>query len=280
MLKLRLQLLLDRIRDRRGFTLIETLVAMVTGVIVTGALFAILEVSVRQGARLSAVAQATQVSRTAMTHIVDELRSACLSSGFTPIIANGESAKSSAPSKMIFVNGYDEKTEKEKEPPAELPASGIHKDVIEYNEASKQLLDKTYVATSNAPTETFEKYTFPVNPNATVKLAENVEKVGEKPIFEYFAYATKSQPGSTERGASTLEEKEPGLLPKSTSIMTEAQAKTVASVVVRFRAGPYEKEIRMNAGPEKSTFAEQTSQTLFSFSAPSSETTIEAAPCE
>jgi type II secretory pathway pseudopilin PulG len=278
MLKLRLQLLSDRVRDRRGFTLVETIVAMLTGIIVTGALFAILEFSVRQGARLSAVAQATQVSRTAMTHIVDELRSACLSSGFTPVIANGESAKSSTPSKMIFINGYDEKTEKEKEPPAELPASGIHKDIIEYNEATKQLIDKTYVATSNTPTETFEKYTFAANPSTTVKLAENVEKAQEKPIFEYFGYAKSAKTGTSE-AADTLEEKE-SLTPKASSIMTEAGAQLAASVVVRFKAGPYEKEVRLSASGEKGTFSEQASQTLFSFSAPSSETTIEAAPCE
>jgi len=278
MLKLRLQLLGDRVRDRRGFTLVETLVAMLTGVIVTGALFAILEYSVRQSARLSAAAQATQASRGAMTHVVDELRSACLSSGFTPIIANGESAKSATPTKLIFVNGYDEKTEKEKEPPAELPASGIHKDVIEYNEATRQLTDKTYIATSNSPTETFEKYTFPANPNSTVRLAENVEPVEKRAVFEYFKYAPKSSTETT-GAASTLEEKE-SLTPKSTSVMTEAGAKTAASVVVRFKAGPYEKEARLSAAGEKGAFAEQSSQTLFSFSAPNSETTIEAAPCE
>ena len=59
---------------------------MVTGIIVTGALFAILEVSTRQSSRLSNVAQATQVSRNAMTKIVDQLRSACLSTNFTPVI--------------------------------------------------------------------------------------------------------------------------------------------------------------------------------------------------
>ena len=144
--------LLARARDRSGFTLVETIVAMVTGVIVTGALFAILEVSTRQSAHLSNVSQATQISRNAMTKVVDQLRSACLSSGFTPVI------EKSTPNKLVFVNGYDEKTSKGEEPPAELPASGIHKDVIEYNEKTKVLEDKTYVATSNTPTEKPEKY--------------------------------------------------------------------------------------------------------------------------
>jgi type II secretory pathway pseudopilin PulG len=270
--------LLARARDRSGFTLVEVIVAMVTGLIVTGALFAILEVSVRQSSRLSAVAQATQVSRTAMTRIVDQLRSACVSSGFTPVIGNGKEATSSTPSKLIFVNGYDEKTSKVEEPPAELPASGIHKDVIEYNEATKQLIDKTYIATSNIPTETFEKYTFAAAPSATVKLLENVSKVEEKPVFEYYAYSTKS---STEIGkaASTLSEKE-SLTPEKTPIMTEPGAKLAASVLVRFRTAPYTKEIRQNAGPEKATFADQSSQTIFAFSAPNSETAITAAPCE
>ena len=146
--------LLARVRDRSGFTLIETIVAMVTGVIVTGALFAILEVSVRQSSHLSGVAQATQVGRTAMTHIVDELRSACLSTGFSPVISTGAEATSSGEKKLVFVNGYDEKPSKGEEPPAELPASGIHKNVIEYNEAKQQLIDKTYIATSNVETET------------------------------------------------------------------------------------------------------------------------------
>jgi Tfp pilus assembly protein PilW len=271
--------LLARARDRSGFTLIETLVAMVTGVIVTGALFAILEVSVRQSSRLSGVAQATQVSRTAMTHVVDELRSGCLSSGFTPVIGGAEVAKASTASRLVFVNGYDEKTSKVEEPPAELPAAGIHKDVIEYNEGTKQLIDKTYIATSNTPAETAEKYTFNANPSSTVKLADNVTPVEEegktKPIFEYLSYNTASSSGTNE-AATTLNEKEP----LTATPLTEANAKNAASVIVRFRTAPPTKEIRQNATPEKNTFADQTSQTIFAFSAPNSETTIVAGPCE
>ena len=270
--------LLARIRDRSGFTLIETIVAMVTGIIVTGALFAILEISVRQSSRLSGVAQATQVSRTAMTHITDELRSACLSTSFSPVISTGTEATSASEKKLVFINGYDEKTEKGQEPPAELPASGIHKDVIEYNEAKQQLIDKTYIATSNVPTETAEKYSFSANPASTVILAEKVQApIPTKPMFEYFRYSKEPSIGTSEAGSSTLEEKTLG---EKKLLLTEAEATEAASVLVRFTTAPQTKETRLNATPEKSTFAEQTSQTIFTLGSPNSESTIVAEPCE
>ena len=259
--------ILARLRDRSGFTIVETLVAMVTGVIVTGALFAILEVSVRQSGRLSSVAQATQISRGAMTKIVDQLRSACLSPGFSPVITG------STATKLVFVNGYDEKASKTEEPPAELPASGIHKDVIEYEEGTKKLVDKTYVATSTTPTETAEKYTWPASPTRTVTLAENISKVESKPIFEYFKYNTTSNP-ATGLPASTLSET--GITPE-----TETLASSVASVLVRFRATPANKEFKApTATSEKGLYADQASQTIFAFSAPNSESSITAGPCE
>ncbi len=57
---------------------------MVTGIIVTGALFAVLEVSMRQTARITDIAQANQLGRTTMTHMVDELHSACIAAEQEP----------------------------------------------------------------------------------------------------------------------------------------------------------------------------------------------------
>src|SRR6185437_12524665 len=172
---------------------------------------------------------------------------------------------SSGEKKLVFVNGYDEKTSKTEEPPAELPASGIHKDVIEYNEAKQQLIDKTYIATSNVPTETAEKYTFGASPTSTVILAEKVKPVEGKKMFEYFRYGKALHTGTGEE-ASTLEKMAPG------SFLTETEANEAASVVIRFLTAPQTKETRMNETPEKNTFAEQTSQTIFTLGAPNSET--------
>ena len=82
----------------------EVLVAMVIGIVVTGALFAILEVSLHQTSRITDRVQATQLGRTAMTKMVDELHSACLAREFAPVRAN------SGPKELRFATGFSEKT--------------------------------------------------------------------------------------------------------------------------------------------------------------------------
>ena len=61
------------------------LVAMISGVVVTGATFSILIVSLHQTSRITDSVQATQLGRTAMTHVIDELHSACIAREFAPV---------------------------------------------------------------------------------------------------------------------------------------------------------------------------------------------------
>jgi prepilin-type N-terminal cleavage/methylation domain-containing protein len=261
-----------RLRDRSGFTLIEVLVAMLTGLIVTGALFAILEFATKSSAHLANVADATQSARVTMTRIVDQLHSSCVSSAFSPVI------KGSTPNTLIFVNGYDEAETKGATPPAELPATAIHKDEIKFENG--KLIDKTRQATSNVPVATAEKYNWS-NTSTTSTIGENVSRVpegkGEVPIFKYYAYNTSSSAGASE-AASTL--KETTLTEKETSELTETGAKTVAAVVVTFRTKPAKKEYKFSTAEEEGAAADLSTLNTFAFSAPNAESAITAGPCE
>ena len=270
-----------RARDERGFTLIETLVAMVTGLIVTGALFAILEFSVHQTSRISEVAQASQVSRTAMTHIVDELHSACVSAGFVPV------GETSTPSRLVVQNGYSEEAEvpgafTSKGGSSATRSDGIRQDTIEWSEASGLLTDA--VAPGTGP-EVSGKY--PTGTPTTVRLAEHVSQAtiinGGKttetlPIFRYYAYAAVSNT-ATNQAAATLSE-----IPLKTGEQLKTKgagtANKVAAVQVAFRVAPYTKEVKLGASAEATTSADLSTLTTFAFSAPNSEATIAAGPCE
>jgi hypothetical protein len=243
-------------RDTRGFTLMETLVAMITGVAVTGALFAILEVSMNQSTRLSDVAQATQQGRTAMTHIVDELHSTCLSSAFTPV-----QEKSNA-TELIFTNAYSESSE----------ITSERQDKIVWSKATGTLTDNTYVSNGGS----WPTFTFPAEPTSSTRIGEHISeaevesggKVETLPIFRYYAYSTKSSTTPT-APSTTLNESSPLTVP-----LSKTEAPKAASVVVSFKAAPNDAKATLGRG------VNLTSQVTFAFSAPSSEAPIEAAPCE
>jgi len=247
----------SRASDQRGFTLIETLVAMVTGVVVVGALFAILDFSVKQTGRLSEVSQVAQTSGTAMTHVVDELHSACLSPGFAPVKAG------STASKLIFVNAYFPETNEK----AEAEYKFVRKDEIEYT--AGKLTDTVSKATGE---ETAGE--FPWKASGTTTLAEGISLFGStEPVFQYYTYATASSSGTTETGASTL-------TPVKTLPLSATEALKVASVIVSFRTSPVKKEAALSKSAEGGVPVDLRTQTTFAFTAPNSEAAISASPCE
>jgi hypothetical protein len=159
--------LLARLTPDAGTTLVEVLVAMVLGIIVTGALFAILEVSLHQESRISDRVSATGRGRITMEEIVSELHSSCVVTGITPI------EPESSASKLLVVS--------QQGAAATFSAVTLHEIVYEHNE----LLDNAYASTGGvAPNWTFSK-------TATRKtvLLEGVMQTGTTPIFQYYAYS-------------------------------------------------------------------------------------------
>jgi hypothetical protein len=252
-------------RNERGFTIIELLVAMVTGLIVTGVLFTVLEFSTNESTRIGDVAQASQLGRTTMTHIVDELHSACFASGFAPV------QEKSSESTLIFETAYSEEPEL---PSVATLKSGVRKEMIVWSPTTKTLRDYSKLSTGvESSVYTFsaaEKYT----PEGGTLIGENIsqnepEKSKTEPIFRYFKYAPKATT-STSEASSALEEVK---LSKEQTLTSE-QAKTVASVQVAFDTAPLDKKGTLGRSAELST------QATFAFSAPNSEATITAGPCQ
>jgi prepilin-type N-terminal cleavage/methylation domain-containing protein len=238
-----------RLRSEQGFTLMETLVAMVAGLLVAFAATMLLRVSLEQTERATDYVQASQLGRTALTRIVDELNSACLHSEFAPVQAE------STPEKLIFVDAFSKE--------AEIPNSQIQHHVIEWSSEKGVLSDATSIANGG----TYPEYTW-----ATAKfqtIGTHIAQNPGEPIFTYYAYNTEAK-GTGETGVAPF--KEIVLAPKAKLTATEAES--VSSVRISFRALP-------NDG--KSTNGRSLdlrSQVTFAFSAPIAEPTITDEPCQ
>jgi prepilin-type N-terminal cleavage/methylation domain-containing protein len=251
-------------RQQHGFTLIEVLVALVSGLVVIGAAFAILEISLHQSVRIADRVEADQIGRTAMTKIIDELQSACLAREVTPVQAGSKGTA------MYFRAAYSEKSL--------IGTSEAYEHKIEWTGTpppkakAGSLID--YTAKSNGgswPAFTFEKL-----PVKGTLIAENVyeteiETKGEKvgvPIFQYYKYNTKAS-SSGEAGLSTLT----AVVPPEAGFGEEA-VKSVSSVLVSFTTAPTSKNLSLGRPIALSN------QVTFAFSTPASEATIVDGPCQ
>jgi len=251
------------VSTEQGFTLIEALVATLTGIVIVLVLFTILEVSVRQSTKLADRAEATQAARVAMNHIVDELHSACISQGFAPV------RKESGENKLILVNGYSSTAEI---PSVGTASAGVRKDEILYSSGAQTLTDYTYYATGTTNGE----YTFAASatPSSGVRIGEHItamQQGGEAvPIFKYYAYA--SSPSKLGSGPSSdLNET---TLAASGATLEASAAESVGAVAVSFEAGPFD-----NKGTH-GVRAPQTSLVTLGFEVPGDETSTKDEPCE
>jgi Tfp pilus assembly protein PilW len=258
----------DTARDARGFTLIETLVAILTGIVVTAALFAILEVSLHQSARAGDVVQASQLGRNTMTRMVDELRSSCIASEFTPI------QEKSSNTELYFRNSYSEKA---------VPTSASEHKIV-WTEGTGALTDFTYPSNGGSwPNFTYSSTPSPAagtligerisaQGTTSVKNKEGKSETIPTPIFRYYKYATKA--GSAEESTNTSVDT---LTPIELGAKEELKTKApeVAAVLISIRAGAVDGLYTTKGG-----VADFSNQVTLAFSAPNPEKTIEDGPCQ
>jgi prepilin-type N-terminal cleavage/methylation domain-containing protein len=188
--------------DTRGFTLIEMLVAILVGVIVTGATFSILDISLSQSARIADRVSADQRGRIAMEKILLELHSSCVSIGANPIQTGSEGTK------IQFLSQTS----------SEPSFATMTKHEIYLKEGT--LKDASYQSTGGSEAT---KWTFPVEATRTTTLLTGVSQSAEgaTPVFEYFKYVTGN--------ISATPLKTP---------LSGPDAKTTAKVTVSFTTAP------------------------------------------
>jgi type II secretory pathway pseudopilin PulG len=167
----------SRRHDEHGFTLVEMLVAMVTGMVVILATLSILDISIGQSSRIAERVDADQRGRLAMEKILLELHSSCVSYG-TDVVAPG-----SKDTVITFASQTG----------AEAYFTQMVKHEITFNAAAGTLTDAAYVSNNVLRAgETTSAWMYPNVPTSTTTLLTGVSqtKEGEAtiPVFRYYKY--------------------------------------------------------------------------------------------
>ena len=167
-------------RSEQGFTLVEMLVVMVAGMVVVSALFAIFDLTLHQTTRTFSTVDASQRSRIALEQIENELHSACVGSGVTPVQA-GSSGTS-----LIFVSQYGS-TASNANAASLTPVAHT----ITYNSTSGTLTDTTTAATGGAA----PNWIFGGSPTTRRLLDNAALPAGQTSMFQYFGYTVPMHGG-------------------------------------------------------------------------------------
>lgn len=162
-----------------GFTLVELLVSMAAGMVVVAGLVTVLSVTLQQTTGTFTRVDATERARTMLAHVEDELHSACLTDGVTPIEGGAQGTQTSDANNLVFVSQFGTSA---------APTPVEHK--ITFNSANGTLTEYTYNATTAGSDPT--KWAFSSTPTRTAGklLLNHVAQVTgpTTPVFQYFAY--------------------------------------------------------------------------------------------
>ena len=241
--------------DESGFSLVEVLVAMISSIVVMGALMGLLVVSQHQTSILHDVGQATQYGRDAMTRMVDELHSSCIAKEFAPV------EKESTGSKLIFIDAYSKEAEIKS-------GERTREDILTYNKEKRTLTDETIPSTGGE----WPTFTFGGTPSKFVlgtNITETKEGAKALPVFSYYEYKKKPEPDGSTEASTTLKEVES----VPVAGLSENEAKGIAGVAITFTAAPSSGQETVGRSVNLNTLV------TLAFSAPNTETEVKDGPC-
>jgi prepilin-type N-terminal cleavage/methylation domain-containing protein len=165
-----------RLSHERGFTLVELLIGMAAGLVVSTGLFTILDVTLHQTTRTFSRVDATQRARVALDTIGNEMHSACVEDQVRPV-KTGSTASS-----VTFVSQYGNSVNL-------TPI--FHRITFDPNAAT---LTDTTLSPTDDPGFTDDAPNWkPGASQGTTTLLTNVAQSGTTPVFQYFKSDTTGQ---------------------------------------------------------------------------------------
>lgn len=203
------------LHSEHGFTLVEMLVAMVSGMVVILATLSVLDISISQSSRISERVDADQRGRLAMEKLMLELHSSCIAFATNPV----EPGSTDTNIKFVSQSGN------------EAYFTSVTKHEVSLNTATHKLTDASYVSTNTAA-ELGTNWNFPATATSTQPLLTGAFQTVEPesglaiPVFRYYKY----QGGNI----STTPEATP---------ISATDAKATAEVTVNFTTSPSSERI-------------------------------------
>jgi len=213
---------IDPLAGEQGYTLIELVIGMAIGLVVSLAAFGLIEFVTADVSRITERTHVSQLGRTTLENVILKLHSSCVAVGIAPIRAT-----SSATSlRFISENGEG------------ASLSSVKLRELLYSSAEGTLVEKTWPSTGGIP----PKYTFNEGAKPATKLLLTnvsqtvVEKEGKKetvPMFRYYRYynAEDAHPEYGELDPEAM------MVP-----LSEATAKLAAKITIAFTVSPEGKE--------------------------------------
>jgi len=213
------------LRDERGFTLIEVLVAMVLGLIVSFAAFTMLEFTTRDVSHITDRVHVDQTGRVALEQIMLQLHSACVAPNANSIEPKSTATKLRFVSETSPLNAY-------KEPTSELATVRLHEIIYtkEIGTTQGTFTENSWPSYGTAPGYKFHNET--ETPQKRL-LLKGVKETGTTPVFQYFRYYKTGDPGAK------LGQLYPTSVPPENN---EIEAEKIAKVTISFTLAPEGKE--------------------------------------